>query len=106
MPFWTYCQNNSGGYFDGPQYVIVEADSCAEANDLAQEKAGVYFDGCDSGNDCECCGDRWSRAWEDGSDEPLIHGMNVEEWVSSDFGSMFDATIDSVLVIRKNQIST
>ena len=74
MPFWTYRQNNSGGYSAGPDYVVVEADSCGEANDLAQEKAGVYFDGCESGIDCECCGDRWSRAWEweNGSDKPLI----------------------------------
>lgn len=67
--FYSYRQNNSGGFFItdenaglGPR-VLIEASSAHEANDRAKT-IGIYFDGCDSGEDCECCGDRWDRAWE------------------------------------------
>lgn len=58
--FYRFGQNNPGGFFDGPQVLIVEASSSQEAEELATE-AGVYFDGVASGRDCECCGDRWFR---------------------------------------------
>ena len=38
--FYRFGQNNPGGFFDGPQVLIVEAASS---------------------QDCECCGDRWFR---------------------------------------------
>jgi hypothetical protein len=60
--FYSFRQNNSGGFFkeleNGMFHLIVEADSEEEANEIAQEN-GVYFDGCKEGLDCECCGDRW-----------------------------------------------
>lgn len=32
-----------------------------------------------SGGDCECCGDRWYRAYdEDATDEPLIYDQSPE----------------------------
>ena len=58
--FYRYTQINVGGYHEGPQVVIVEAGSLAEAEAAAQG-AGVYFDGVAAGRDCECCGDRWTR---------------------------------------------
>jgi hypothetical protein len=61
--FYTFFQNNSGGHFIGPHTVIVEANDAAEANEIAEEKGGVYFDGVIRGMDCECCGDRWYRVW-------------------------------------------
>lgn len=78
--FYTYCQNNSGGYYDGPHYVIVEAISRDEADIIAEDN-GVYFDGCSSGRDCNCCGDRWSRYSEE-SDVPEIYG-DTDLWKSS-----------------------
>lgn len=57
--FYTFSQNNSGGVWNGPRLVIVEADSPDEANERAQTYAGVYFYGCEQGWDCPCCGDRW-----------------------------------------------
>lgn len=67
--FYHYRQNNSGGSFIideeagiGPR-VWIEADSASEANARAKT-IGIYFNGCDSGEDCECCGDRWEPAWE------------------------------------------
>ena len=80
--FYTYSQNNSGGSFivDDTvcQYVIIEADDYALANDLAEYK-GIYFNGCDDDIDCPCCGDRWSAAWKnDGTDQPLIYGESPD----------------------------
>lgn len=59
--FYTFYQNNSGGYFEGPTMVIIEAHSADEANEIAEERAGIYFDGVALGRDCWCCGDRWYR---------------------------------------------
>lgn len=64
MPFYEFCQNNSGGFFVcddergiGP-LVWIEAASANEANDRA-ESIGIYFDGVSDNRDCSCCGDRW-----------------------------------------------
>lgn len=64
--FYVYRQNNSGGYFIGPKFVIVQAVSADHADDLASDHGDVYFNGCASGADCSCCGDRWHTQWEDG----------------------------------------
>ena len=63
MSFFTFCQNNSGGRLDPdmPHVLFVEADDAEAANTRALT-VGVYFDGCETGDDCNCCGDRWSRA--------------------------------------------
>ena len=80
MAFYTYSQNNSGGFFCEPaKYVIVEADSQDEANEIAQEH-GVYFNGCATGVDCSCCGDRWYPCWEDATDEPMIYNTPAAEY--------------------------
>jgi hypothetical protein len=61
--WYTYIQNNSGGSFivndHIGHYVLIEADSTYAANRIAED-IGIYFDGCDSGRDCDCCGDRWT----------------------------------------------
>jgi hypothetical protein len=83
MKKFTYTQNNSGGVYDFPKWtgpadmggvcsasdwqdqqvdVWVMARSEAEADELVQKYAGVYFDGIERGLDCDCCGDRWYRA--------------------------------------------
>ncbi len=53
----------------GPQYVAVRAGSHEAANRIAadHDDSPVYFDGVTLGVDCDCCGDRWSRAgsWDD-----------------------------------------
>lgn len=67
MKFYLFNQNNSGGSFVVDDKlchrVIIEASNTKEAIDIA-EKLGVYFDGCSSGQDCDCCGDRWYRPWD------------------------------------------
>lgn len=77
--WYTFRQNNSFGTFRGPVTVIVEAHSHHEANGRAEDEAGVYFDGCADGLDCDCCGDRWCRVSEhDGYAVPSIYGEPVD----------------------------
>jgi hypothetical protein len=79
MPFFTFQQNDSGGFFDGFETVIVEAANADEANDVALEY-GVYFDGCYDGRDCDCCGDRWYRVHDFQADDvPSIYGQPADE---------------------------
>jgi hypothetical protein len=70
--FYKFKQNNSGGGFDVNDKVSIavwiEADSKEEACAKAEE-IGIYFDGVEKGEDCSCCGDRWSEPWEE-SEEP------------------------------------
>lgn len=78
MKFFHFNQNNSGGSFTGPaNHVVVEAENAYDANYRAESE--VYFDGCDDGLDCPCCGDRWSRQWSDetGDDVPMVYGSPV-----------------------------
>lgn len=82
--FYCFNQNNSGGWFKQDDqiahYMFIEADSADEANERA-ESVGIYFDGCSDGRDCDCCGDRWSRAWRDeGEAEPLIYKTPVAQY--------------------------
>lgn len=71
--FYNFAQNNSWGSFIEDdrvwEYVFIEASSRDEANDKA-ESIGIYFDGCDTWSDCECCGDRWNRQWDKGISFP------------------------------------
>lgn len=85
MPFFTYSQNNSGGSFVTNdrvcQYVIVEANNVAEADTVA-EGLGVYFDGVETGVDCDHCGNRWWPADGRGTEKPEIYGENPAEHVA------------------------
>lgn len=85
--FYTFNQNNSGGsfVFDGSagisHYVIIE-ESDARRADFEAEDIGLYFNGCASGRDCSCCGDRWSKTYDlDGSEIPEIDGEDVSDGI-------------------------
>lgn len=83
MKFFEFTQNNSGGshYVDDKicHRLLIEANSNDEASDIA-EGLGVYYDGCESGMDCECCGDRWYRPWSsDGIQFPYSYGTFTSE---------------------------
>jgi hypothetical protein len=84
--FYTYYQNKSGGIFNindqVSQFVIIEATSPKHADILAQE-VGIYFNGCENGLDCECCGDRWSDAYTEGTETPTIYDKPAEEFKSN-----------------------
>lgn len=87
MPYFHFSQNNSGGSFDFTEsegithHVIIEAKDAEDANITAITK-GLYFDGCDNGIDCSCCGDRWYRVGQYGEDKgdavPMVYGEPVE----------------------------
>lgn len=81
--FYTFSQNNSGGYFvvdenaGVAEYLIIEANDAKEANEKLSE-IGKNVDG--FWNYCECCGERWNLAWEDddeGKPEPMIYGEPI-----------------------------
>jgi hypothetical protein len=80
LRWFQYRQNNTGGSFHGPMNVIVQAATGAEANKRGEELAGLYFDGVSSGHDCDCCGDRWYRVWEneEGEAVPSVYDEPVE----------------------------
>ena len=62
MKYFEFSQNNSGGSFDVDDKLchrlIIQAETEEQAVTKAEEM-GVYFDGCQNGIDCNCCGDRW-----------------------------------------------
>jgi hypothetical protein len=85
MKKYILTQNNSGGFYELPEWtgpselggvcayygwqdqpvdVWVMAGDSWEAEGLAQKYAGVYFNGVEKGRDCDCCGDRWYSAEE------------------------------------------
>lgn len=80
--FFNFNQNNSGGHFEDDkdvcEDVIIEAYSPEDAN-LRADNFGIYFNGCNQGLDCSCCGDRWSEVWDDnkGTNKPEIYGKDV-----------------------------
>lgn len=82
MPFFTYMQNNNGGYFDKKyaQFIIIEAKNKFIANEKVL-KIGLYFDGIKKGIDCSCCGNRWEPVINDneGKETPLIFGKHPRE---------------------------
>lgn len=117
--FYTFGQNNSGGSFHNDRtlgigsYVIVEADDFEHANERARE-IGLYFDGVDSGDDCECCGDRWYPKWEGdkGTPTPMIYGDEVHgrgiseemelDWICNDGNPSYIHFLDGrILPIAK-----
>ena len=79
--WFTFRQNNSSGSFirdkDLNVFVIIEAYDEVHAFARAIE-VGIYFDGVADGKDCECCGDRWSRYFDE-SDVPMIYGETIEQ---------------------------
>ena len=81
--FHTLRQNNSGGFFTEPAViVVVRADSEEEAYAIA-ERNGVYFDGCSTGKDCECCGDRWYRYTDETETLPELKELDFY-WAKQD----------------------
>ena len=74
LKWWHYRQNNSGGNFYGPKHVVVQAVNGNMADATAENFAGVYFNGCVTGQDCDCCGDRWSPSCDsEGTEEPQVY---------------------------------
>ncbi len=64
LHWYEFDQNNSGGFFEMNDAVsikvFIQSENAAGAIQKAED-VGIYFDGCESGRDCDCCGDRWYR---------------------------------------------
>ena len=75
MAWYVLRQNNSRGKWIGPLVLGVEADGEDKAAEIAS-RHGVYFNGCETGADCPCCGDRWSLPFEV-ADEPMTYDQPV-----------------------------
>ena len=97
MNFYVYRQNNCGGVFIGPKFVIVQANSADQADDLAVEHGDVYFHGCASGTDCSCCGDRWHMQWGDDDAHE-----NLNDAIDYCKRSAYDAQIEDQILIIEN----
>ena len=83
MPLFQFRQNNSGGQFMGPKFVVVKANDADQANQIAQDQGPVYFQGVAKGIDCDCCGDRWYPVHDGYADD--IWGVNMDNPNSDDF---------------------
>ena len=82
MLWYEYRQNNSGGVYCGPAInVFIEATNEDVAAALA-ERLGVYFDGCSTGADCDCCGDRWYRAYNGDEEKPKPYDFDMDRGVA------------------------
>lgn len=89
--FYCYRQNNSGGCFDLDdnrgigETVWIEATSPEHANQRA-EFIGIYFDGVNKGEDCDCCGDRWWPTCSlDTNEIPMYYDTPIYE-TNNDYG--------------------
>jgi len=77
--FFTFVQNNSGGYFyendDVAHFLIVEAPSLSDAVHKMREITSSYEDY------CPCCGERWSDWLDDdsGKEEPMVYDTRIKE---------------------------
>ena len=96
MKWYEFSQNNSGGDFVEDEnlgkYVFIQADNKSKAIEKAEE-IGIYFDGCNSGIDCSCCGDRWHTP--DELKFPYRYGtlsLNEAMATAKEYGIDFDKT--------------
>ncbi len=101
MKYYTFEQNNSGGRFQEPAgTLIVQAVSYEDARSRA-EGLGVYFDGCEQGLDCSCCGDRWREDKGIGYEVPTMYEESLQQHIinNSYFLKMYiDRGVPSVMV--------
>ena len=80
--FYTFRQNNSGGSFRGPVLVCVECDSLDQADEALVERLPRS-----ALTSCDCCGPRWSCAYDEDSltETPTYYGDLLtdsgESWV-------------------------
>jgi hypothetical protein len=84
--FYSFRQNNSGGSYvrddDLDASVYIEAVDADHANARAAN-IGIYFDGCSTGQDCSCCGDRWYPAGAYGDDSGIADEDSITVYRSA-----------------------
>lgn len=113
--FFEFNQNNSGGSFvmndKVCHWMFVEADNEESACEFA-ENLGCYFNGTDNGDDCPCCGDRWSRPWEK-TEFPLEYGdgtrfENPEEYCQyliKEYGWFGQDTVEARVFYKDGRVA-
>ena len=76
--FFTFGQNNSGGYYivndDVAAFLIIEAQNANEAISKMEDITEDYS------QFCSCCGQRWS-SWmddSDGTEEPMVYEAKIK----------------------------
>ena len=74
---YVFQQNNTFGTFDAGvgHTVLAEALTREEACARAQT-VGVYFNGCATGRDCDCCGNRWEEPWD--TPLPFVRPLGID----------------------------
>ena len=111
MQWYQYRQNNSGGSYqiddDVSILVLIEAPHSVDANAKAQH-VGIYFNGCEDGLDCDCCGDRWHKAhrplhqfatWGRLFDGPLTIHDTVQSYAQTLADECWSADVGQPVVI-------
>lgn len=107
MSFYKWQQNNTGGIFVTNDklchQIIIEADTEEESEQKAFDM-GVYYDGVESGDDCDCCGDRWYSP--DKYEFPFTYSIgivfdNVEDYAQY-LADNFGWTIPDIRIFYKN----
>lgn len=112
LKWFEFRQNNSGGVdvvdpgAGIDKYVWVQARNHQEAN-VRAEQIGLYFNGCETGQDCDCCGDRWYEQWneDDGTtEEPALSKWKLGgRWITERgaYAHRYDGTFYRVTDARE-----
>lgn len=108
---YEFDQNNTGGSFDVDDKlchrVYIEANDIEEAVSIA-EGMGVYFNGCEEGLDCSCCGDRWYYPNEIDLEKPYTttsYNKSSEDEAWRDILSTYKNFSNEVVYIGENKYS-
>lgn len=98
--FYQFTQNNPGGKTIVDKAVghkvVIEANDAEEANELAGRKVGIYFDGCEIGLDCNCCGDRWYRV----SKHDEIQDFDIKKYLDDSCEHSYDENFTVIIYYK------
>jgi hypothetical protein len=93
--FFTYTQNDSGGYLIGPEYIIIEADTKEESNEI--------FNNLELDHESrDCCSSRWYEySASDGYEQPTIFGGEISDKFKEIQLDLSNEEYDTYCIIRK-----
>ncbi|MGZ8887979.1 MAG: DUF7296 family protein [Halobacteriota archaeon] len=88
LKWWSFDQNNSGGYWEVDdnvsQWVHIQEWSASEAVSKLNALTSHH-------SYCECCGERWND-WvdeDDGNPEPMCYGKTLEVFEEDEYSRWF-----------------
>ena len=83
LKWYSFDQNNSGGYYirnrEVQELVFIQAPTERYAKYRAQE---IF---CGNDSYCECCGERWSYYLDEGTDVPEVFGTPIDDLTENDW---------------------